>query len=106
MDNRNFTIGVLSTTAVVLLAALAVILSQSDSASASGLTTNAGAYILTVGSVSVNDEELLYVTQVSSRRIAIYRFDNGTRKIDLADGIDLNALAQPGAKAQPGGRRP
>ncbi len=107
MDQKNFTIGILSTTAVVLFAALAVIFSQSNTASASGLTTNAGGYILTVGSVAVNDEELLYVTQLSSKRIGIYRFDNTTRKIELADGIELNALAPAGAKGQPaGGKKP
>lgn len=105
MDSRNFAIGVLSTTAVVLFAALAVILSTTPPASASGVTANAGAYILTVGSVAVNDEELLYITHAQSRRVGIYRFDAANRRVDLVDGIDLTTLAQPGA-GQPSGRRP
>ena len=107
MDNKNFTIGVLSTTAVVLFSAMAVILSQSESASAHGVTANAGGYVLTVGSVSVNDEELLYVIQSSSKRMGIYRFDHANRRIEPVDGIDLDALSKAAAKAQPpAGKKP
>lgn len=106
MDNKNFTIGILSTTAVILFAALAIMFSQSESASASGITANAGGYILTVGSVSVNDEELLYVTQTATKRMAVYRFDNGNRRIELIDGIDLGEVSKAAAKNQPAGRKP
>lgn len=103
IDQKNFTIGVLSTTAVVLFAALGVILSQAPTASASGVTANAGQYIVTVGSVAIDNEELLYVTQTGSGKIAIYQFDTGKRQILLVDGLDLTAI---GAQGQPAGRRP
>ena len=42
MDSKNFAIGILSTTAVILLAALVIIHTRPDPAFASGVTTTSG----------------------------------------------------------------
>lgn len=116
MDTRNFTIGVLSTTAVILLVGLIVIQTRPGYAYASGMTATGGTYRMTVGSPTVGDEELVYITDRKTKRLVIYRFNarpnpRNPQYIELVQGIDFNEMrTAAGSKtkqpaAQPGTRR-
>lgn len=92
VDSKNFAIGVLSTTAVVLLVGLVLMNNRPEPALASGMTQMSGDYVVTVGSVSHNDEELVYVLDASLGKMIIYRFDAGTSKMAVVEGIDLGEM--------------
>lgn len=92
MESKNFTIGVLSTTAVILLAALVVIHSRPDTAFASGMTTSGGDYVVTVGSPTNNDEELVYVVDSALGGLVIYRFDANSKSVEVVQRIDLTEM--------------
>lgn len=100
MDAKNFTIGVLSTTAAILLVGLLVIHSRPEPARADGMTTSAGAYVLSVGGVSIADEEYLYVLDAPAQKLIAYRFDAGRQQIEVAQGIDLAELRRAAEQAQ------
>lgn len=53
------------------------------------MTTSGGGYIMTVGSVSHNDEELVYVIDSSTDKMIVYRFDGTRHQIELVQGIDF-----------------
>ncbi|MBI4718300.1 MAG: hypothetical protein HY763_10880 [Planctomycetes bacterium] len=97
MDNKNFAIGVLSTTAVILLVGVVVLQSLPHPAFASGVTASTGEFVATVGTMTINDEELLFIYNTQSERMGIYRYDASQSKIDLVDGIDFKDLNKPGA---------
>lgn len=103
MDSRNFTIGVLSVTGVMLLTAVLVIGSRPPTAIASGMTATGGDYIMTVGTSTSTDEELLYVIDGRTGRLIVYRFNTNRKQIELAQGIDLTQLADK-AKQSPTGK--
>ncbi len=90
MQSKDFAIGVLATTAAILLVGLAVV-SHSGAAYADGMTTSAGSggYILTVGSFNRPDEEFVYVFDSTTDRMVAYRFDVNRRQMELVEGIDL-----------------
>lgn len=102
MNSKDLTIGVLSTTAVILLVGLLVIQAQPESALAAGMTTTAGPYGLTVGVASINDEEVLFVTDNSKQKMVIYRFNNSSAKMEVIQGIDLAELRKSGGGAATG----
>ena len=99
MDSRNFAIGILSTTATMLLVGLFVIQSRPAPAVASGMTVAGGAYTMTVGRDAMNDQDFLYVLHGPTERLIVYRFDPGRRRIEIVHGVDLSMLEGPG---QPG----
>jgi hypothetical protein len=113
MNSKNFTIGVLSTTAVILLVGIMVIHSRPLPVMASGVTATSGDYVLTVGTFTRNDEELVYVIDAPQARMVVYRFNTAKGRIERADAIDLaemrkatsGAAAQPGQQPQSGKRR-
>jgi len=104
MDSRDFTIGVLSVTGIMLLTAVLVIGSRPNPAIASGMTAAGGDYIMTVGASTSTDEELLYVIDVRTNRLIVYRFDTNRAQIDLVQGVDLAQLRD--AANQPASRKP
>ena len=108
MDSRNFAIGILSTTAVILLVGILVIHSRPAPAFASGMAASGGAYLLTVGAIQVGDEELVFVTHASrSSKMNVYRFNVGKAQIERVDRINLKEM-QDAAGKQPskkGGKR-
>lgn len=113
MNSKDLAIGILSTTAVILLASILVIHSQPAPAMASGMAATAGDYVMTVGTYTINDEELVFVVHAPSEKLIIYRFNPGKGQIDIADGIELDQMraaatgtAQPGSKGSRGSRRP
>ena len=109
IDSKNFAIGVLSTTAVMLLVGLIVIQSRPAPALADGMTLVAGDYILTVGSLNQVDEDFLYVIDNSESKMIAYRFNGFRDKIEIVQGIDLEEVRRAAetkpAASNPGRRR-
>ena len=106
MDSRNFAIGVLSTTATILLVGLFVIHSRPATVQASGMTVSGGAYTMTVGRDPSGDQDYVYVLTGPSKRIVAYRFDAGRQRIEIVQGIDLATLNPPGTpQGAPGGKQ-
>jgi len=107
IHSTNFAIGVLSTTAVILLVGLILVQTRPQVLRADGMTTYAGEYVLTVGSLSNVDEELVYVINVPEEKLVTYRFDSHRRQIEVVQGIDLAplrrdpAVTDPAAKSKP-----
>lgn len=95
MDSKNFTIGILSTTAVILLVGLLLLNSDAPPAWGSGMTTDAGDYVLSVGRYESDDEELVYIIDTPGERLIAYRFDGRRGQIEIVQGIDLSELRQP-----------
>ena len=107
MDSKNFAIGILSTTAVILLVSLLFLNTRPQTAWASGMTTGAGDYVLTVGLDASADEELVYVIDAPGQKLVVYRFDTGRQQIEIVQGIDLAELREAaGQPAQPQKRKP
>lgn len=101
MDSKNFAIGILSTTALIMLVGLLVINTRPEPVWADGMTTSGGDYVLTVGAVSTSDEEYLYVIDAPSGKLIAYRFDAGRQRIEIVQGIDLSGLREPAGQATP-----
>ena len=106
MDSKNLAIGVLSTTAVILLVGLLVIHTRPVPALADGMTVTGGDYLLTVGSVTKGDEELLFVLDAPLEKLITYRFDVNRKEIQVVQGIDLAELRRTTSpSSQPTGGR-
>lgn len=109
-DAGNLAIGVLTTTAVILLVGLMLVGTRPPAAWGSGMTASGGDYVLTVGQSPSVDEELLYVIDGPSERLVAYRFDAARPEIQIVQGLDLAELrsdAAPGKQPpdrQRGGR--
>ena len=109
MDSKNFAIGILSTTAVILLVGLVVVHTRPDPAFAAGMTTTSGDYVLTVGTATIGNEEVLYVIDAPAEKLIAYRFHGARREIEVVAGVDLKELRDAAAAAgqpQPGQQRP
>ena len=100
MDSKNFTIGVLSTTAAILLAALLIIQTRPQSALADGMTILSGDYSMSVGAVTRNDEDLLYIIDSPQELLNTYRFDNRAKQIQLVQTISLKEMRGVGGKSK------
>lgn len=100
-DSKNFLIGLLSTTASILLVGLLLLQGQARTAHAEGMTTSGGNYILTVGRQNNGDEELLYLIDAGSDKLIAYRFNSVSKTIELVQGIDLGEIRRSGQPVQP-----
>ena len=107
MDQKNFAIGVLSTTAAILLVGVVLITGRPQSAVAAGMTSTGGDYIISVGTSPQTDEEYVYVIDVPSQKMLVYRFDANRGLVDVVQSIDLAQFRQgtPPPPGQPPGRR-
>ncbi len=111
MDNKALAIGILSTTSAIFLVGLVVVLSRPLPASADGMTSSGGGYVVTVGALTDGNEELLYVIDVPGEKLAVYRFDAANHAIQLIQGIDLAEqrraaeASKRGSQAPSGNRR-
>ena len=65
------------------------------------MTASGGGYIVTVGSLTQNDEELVYVIDASTDKMIVYRFDGNRRKIELVQGVDLAELQRASTPTDP-----
>ena len=91
MDPKNFTIGILSTTAVILLVGLLVIHNRPQPAYASGMNAQGGDYLLTTGQLQ-DSEELLYIIDARAQRMIVYRFDINRNQIEHTFAKNLARL--------------
>ena len=106
MNSKDMTIGVLSTTAVILLVGILIIHSRPEPAMASGMTASGGRYTMTVGSVTVDDEELLFVIDSLEQKMVVYRFDTGRRELQLNQRYDLKEMSEAaGGDKKAGGKK-
>lgn len=107
MDQKNFTIGVLSTTAAILLVGVVLVASRPSPVLAAGMTATGGDFIITVGTSPQTDEEYVYVLEVPSQKMLVYRFDANRGTVDIVQALDLSQFRQgtPPPAGQPGGRR-
>jgi hypothetical protein len=103
MDRKDLAIGILSTTAAILLVGLVLVEVQPKPAFGDGMTVSGGGYTMTVGRVGPADEELVYVLDHAAEKMASYRFNFQRSQIEIVQGTDLGQLRRPGA--QPGGKR-
>jgi len=99
MNSKNFAIGVLSTTATILLVGLLLLPPRSNDALANGMTTSGGGYVVTVGNLTWNDEQVVYVVDASTDKMVVYRFNGGRHEIELLQGIDFAELKRAAAPA-------
>ena len=117
MNSKDFAIGILSTTAVILLVGLVILNARPDPAQASGMAAIGGEYILTVGTGGAADEELVYVFDATVAKFIVYWFDGTRGRIEIAQGVDLGELRkatatstqptqQRGRRSGSRGRRP
>jgi len=101
MDTKNFTIGVLSTTATILLVGLMVIHTRPNPVFADGMSVSGGDYVLTVGANDETDEEFIFVIDTSANKIIAYRFDARRGQIEIVFGKDLAQLQDPSNQQSP-----
>ncbi len=101
MDSRNFTIGILSTTAIILLAAVLVFQAPQPTVLADGMAIIKDDYVLSVGAATRNDEDLVYIIDSVTERLGVYRFNTSRKQIELVQGIsmaEMRSSADPSAK--------
>jgi hypothetical protein len=99
MNNQTFAIGVLSTTAAILLVGLLVIGTRPQPAVAFGMNADAGDHYLLTGQFG-SSEELLYVISPIERRMIAYRYDTNQNKIVVVTSVEFDQVF-PGAQGQP-----
>ncbi len=85
-DRQNITIGMLLASSVVLAVLLVVI--NSDNSARAESSSRAGDYILLVGQW-VEGTDVLYVTDIATKRMNVYTTDINTWSINLFTSTDL-----------------
>ncbi len=85
MNSKDLAIGVLSTTAVILLVGILLVHSQPAPVYASGMGDSGGDYVLLSGAL-FDQEEILYVVDANQNRMLTYRYDVKTDQIVRAGG--------------------
>ncbi|MEK6676475.1 MAG: hypothetical protein AABZ47_12590 [Planctomycetota bacterium] len=91
-NSPNLAIGFLSTTGVILLVGLLSIPAQPTTTLADGMTIIKGEYVITVGAITKNDEELVYLIDTGAQKLNTYRFDNAKKQIELIQSIPLEEM--------------
>jgi len=100
MDSKNFAIGILSTTAVILLVGLVLIQSRPEPAYGFGMTAQGGDYLVTTGQLQPS-QELLYILDAAHQKLNVYRFDMSRKQIALVSGEDLAKYRDAGTEDKP-----
>ncbi len=88
MHAKDLTIGVLSTTAVVLLVGLILLHAQPEPAYASGMGDRGGDYIMVSGAMW-EQQELLYVFNTAKNKMMVYWYDQQKARIQAHGPADL-----------------
>ncbi len=104
MHSKDLAIGVLSTTAVILLVGLILLNAQPQPAYASGMGDRGGDYIAVSGAMWAQ-QELVYVFNTAENKMIVYRFDQQKDRIIASPAADLSVFLD-GKKAQPNKQRP
>ena len=92
VDSKNFTIGVLSVTAVVLFVGL-VVLNQLPAAHAFGQTAAGGDYVISTAQYS-NSLEVLCILDAAESKMIAYAYDANRKRIEQVAGFDLQRLRE------------
>lgn len=100
MNSKDLAIGVLSTTACILLVGLMVIHSRPEAAWASGMGDTGGDYKVLTGEM-FDQEEYLYVIDTASAALGVYRYNMTTSQIEYKDGGALARFFEQGQAASP-----
>jgi len=96
MTSKDFAIGMLSTTAVILLTGLVIINTRPEPAYASGMSAQGGDYVFANGQFR-DKEELVYVIDAGKELMLTYHYDQREHRIDRIDPpIDLAKLRKVG----------
>jgi hypothetical protein len=96
MHSKNFAIGVLSTTAAILIVTLVIVNTRPQAVLADGMAIISGDYSISVGALTRNDEDLLYVVDNPQEMLNTYRFDNRAQEIQLVQSISLKEMRAAG----------
>lgn len=100
MNSKDLTIGVLSTTAVILFVGLLLVQTRPASVYASGMGEAGGDYMMISGEL-FDQEELLYVIDTRQRRLLTYRYNMATRMVERTGGELLDKYFSPPPRTTP-----
>jgi hypothetical protein len=89
MHSKDLTIGVLSTTAVILLVGLILLHAQPERVYASGMGARGGDYIVVTGAIW-EQSEFLYVFDASEQKLMVYAFDVQRDQVIPSGPADLS----------------
>lgn len=93
-----------SLTSVVFLVGIARLdRSGSTPAFASGVTASSGEYVVTVGSLTDRDEEMVYVINSANQKMASYRYEVRSKALELVQQLDLEDMRKSVTTAPKGG---
>lgn len=99
MTSKDFAIGILSVTAVVLVVGLLIInVAQPERAYGIGQNAASGDYLVSTGQVDMLTE-LLYVVDAGVEQLNVYGFNTGTGRIELIRTLDIRF--RPGDRRAP-----
>jgi hypothetical protein len=104
MNNKDFTIGILSVTSVILLAAFLILQSlPARPVQASGEGGTAGQYVVTTGFV---DEqcEIFSILDTTTMRLNFYQLDWARNEVVLLRGMDTRMPGGPARDQKIGNR--
>ena len=86
-NTQNITLGILCISATVLATLLAFTF-HADRAGAAGIASSAGEYIMFTGEVT-GSMDLLYIVDLTKRKMNVYAFQPMENTIVLRDQVDL-----------------
>ena len=101
MNSKDFAIGILSTTATILLVGIIVVQTRPEPARAAGMTAAGGDYVLTVGRLQRTTEDVLYVIDSVAEKLIVYSFNAARGQVTISDGVDLKQLRKNTASKRP-----
>ena len=105
MNTKDFAIGILSVTAVILLAAMLVILNVAPKqAMAFGQDQRGGDFLISTAQLD-ETAELLIVVEAAQQKMNVYGFNVPANQIELVQQIDLSPLQRMAGPPRPAGRR-
>ncbi len=105
MTSKDFAIGVLSVTAVILLVGLIILNAAApQTALASGQSGTVGEYVVTTSSVDAQCE-ILCILDTSVQRLNFYQLDPITYQVVRIRSIDVRAQQPAGGRPGAGQRR-
>jgi len=103
MDTKNFAIGILSVTAVVLFVGL-VLIGYVPEAQGFAQSMSGGDYLVATGQLD-RSTELIYIVDAAANRMIGYVFNNNTRRLERVDTVDLDKILQKAPVKDKGRRR-
>jgi hypothetical protein len=105
MTSKDFAIGILSVTAVILFAALLIIFNVAPrQAMAFGQNERGGDFLISTAQLD-ETAELLIVVEAAQLKMNVYGFNVPANQIELVQQIDLTPLQRPVAPPVRPGRR-